>query len=118
MFGRRRSNEPPTSYERQRILNTNQLLCLGVLGILVYQFIQGLLEEGEAPLWFLIAMPLLIVATILIILYNFREIKRLKRYIEEMEEAEKNQQDESENETQLLEVTIQADNDEVSKYDE
>lgn len=116
MFGKR-SKEEPTTFERQKGLNINQLFCFGALGVLIYSFIQGLVDESKTPTWFIIVMPILILATIVILLYNFREIKKLKKYIAEMEEESRLEEEKSVLNVDELTDTV-GENTKVSKYDE
>lgn|GEM_PF-2865111 len=116
---KRRPKEEPTIYDKQRALNNNQVLCFGAFGLLTYQFVQALIEEGKPPLWFLILMPAIIVGSLLIILRNFRTMKKMKAYITDMELAQKEQaaeqslllfDDSEDDETEV--------DSEVSKFDE
>lgn len=114
MFSRK-NREAPTTYDRLKTLNMNQIFCFGALGVVVYSFIQGLLEEGDSPIWFLIVMPLLIVCTSLVAIYNFVQIKKLKAFIAEInkETTEK----ETESDILVVEDNDEALENEVSKYD-
>ena len=99
MFQKRDKNTPLTVYERKKAMMTNRILCLSVMGLLVYWFIKALTDNEDAPIWFIIAMPLLIIATGVVVIWNFRAVKELDK---EIKEEEQNRKDEEE-ETKALE---------------
>ena len=85
MFKRRDNNEEPTVNDKQRAINNNLLICICVTALLVYQFVEALIKEGEAPIWFYFVMPLLIIGSLLLAYFNHKKSKALKKYIEENE---------------------------------
>jgi Na+/melibiose symporter-like transporter len=75
----KRSKGLETAYDRRRSFMMSRLMCFAVAGVLVYYTIKAAFEEGETPLWFIIAMAALIAGTIIIIVWNVRAVKELDR---------------------------------------
>ena len=87
-----------TAYERHRSLMTNRLMCLIVMGVLLYYFVQSFFEAEPMPIWFPIVMIAMLVGIALLLLWNIKMGKEFDR-----KQAEIQQQQE------LLEASITGD---------
>ena len=95
MFQKRDKNTPLTVYERKKAMMTNRILCLGVIGLLVYWLVKALIENEDVPIWFIIMMPVLVIATAIVLIWNFRSVKELNKEIAEEEQNKKDEEEEA-----------------------
>jgi len=115
MFGRKKDNSEDTLDSRQRALNNNMLLSIGAFVLLTYQFIQILFDERNAPIWFLIVMPMILICTLFFVWRNIKQIKKIKQQIADDEASMNSEVNE------FSDLSIEAESKatrEESKYDE
>ena len=88
MFGRKKGGMD-TAYGRRRALMTNRLMTIAVGGVLLYQCVQAYLQPDKTPLWFIIAMALLISGTAGVLIWNISTVRKLDKEAAEREEEAK-----------------------------
>lgn len=68
-----------TAYERRRAMMSNRMMCLLVMGVLLYNFVQSFFESNPMPVWFPIVMVALIIGCALLLLWNIKMVKEFDR---------------------------------------